>query len=768
MPRQLRFVINSMPNREGLMTAGQQSTIDESSLWKAQNLTSGLDGLISKRPGVRQWGHTLKEPDPATTRSSVVGANPRSYADFLAGLSGFTVTDGSATAKLVTTTNQGTLSTAVDSGSASESYQLDWITPTKATPSADSIQWSIRFLFRGGNLPAYTGGTVANTFSFRILGTDGNSQKEFAIFSGGLYYKNNSDDTYILIPNTVSVGEGGWHLVEITFEFTISSAKGDITVNIDDTFAGTVGANTVKDVPSTGTVVLRWEVEGSGGSGKQYNTRISTLMVNDVEVGAFKAQPVVAVFPFPHITVAGTSKVALVAAAGGYIYHDTNLEGAWRPLHIKVSQFVFFNPYRQTLIWADTNGSTTSKLIQWDGKLDPTTLDDAPPVRFFSEHQLRVLAAGDKRFPLRLYYSGDRQPNKYFSPSRDNVEDQFDVLIDAGYLEVHSKKGDEIVAIFGGYYGVALIWTKRGVWKFSGSGINSYRIDPIDLDTGCVGPQAIAQVGNDVWFISKQGIHSIIATEKFGNLETAFPSFAIQDLWGQDSASSLSINTQHIERSKLDYNPQQGLVYAALPLTGEVEPQNIFVYNRNSKKWHGPWTIDGTSMASGEISAPFLEVMLHGDAIGRIGYTDVHFKADFGTAYTFSMESALLNGRSATIGGKPLPPEVIGRKKSWKTLRLFLLPRGDWDYKVTWSADDKPEDSDTRSQLKETRTKVLDKDFRLDVDVLLSPEGLIIQEHKLDQRGINLSFLIDQTGLGEDFPIQGWQVEGILGDFEAN
>ena len=61
MPRQ-RYTISSMPLRAGLLTAGQQGTIPEQGLWEAKNCSSGLDGLLQKRPGLDQWGQTLKEP----------------------------------------------------------------------------------------------------------------------------------------------------------------------------------------------------------------------------------------------------------------------------------------------------------------------------------------------------------------------------------------------------------------------------------------------------------------------------------------------------------------------------------------------------------------------------------------------------------------------------------------------------------------------------------------------------------------------------------
>ena len=65
--KDMRMRIRAMPWRDGLATAGQQTSIPETSLWQAKNVTAGLDGLMSKRPGIEQWGQTLKVPDGSTS-----------------------------------------------------------------------------------------------------------------------------------------------------------------------------------------------------------------------------------------------------------------------------------------------------------------------------------------------------------------------------------------------------------------------------------------------------------------------------------------------------------------------------------------------------------------------------------------------------------------------------------------------------------------------------------------------------------------------------
>ena len=92
-----RLRINGMPARRGLLTAGQQSTIEETSLWQAKNTTAELDGLLSKRPGLSKWGQTLKLTDPDTAFDpDDATATKVNFDDFFRDLTKWTEDDQSA------------------------------------------------------------------------------------------------------------------------------------------------------------------------------------------------------------------------------------------------------------------------------------------------------------------------------------------------------------------------------------------------------------------------------------------------------------------------------------------------------------------------------------------------------------------------------------------------------------------------------------------------------------------------------------------------
>jgi len=739
-----------MPWRPGLSTAGQETTMPESELRVARNVGTDLDGMLRKRPGITQWGQTIKSPD--------VGATDSTQTDFQSFISTNTLTQNDASSGLITdTTANGVLTTSVPAGDSNKTF-----TESRVVTLSANTKWSLRFMFRGTNLPAYGSTTNANSFVVRAQGASG-SGKEFGIWSGGLYYKQASDNKYVLIDGSEFVGVGSWHSIEIQ-----CTVGGSTLVYVDEVLLSTLTTSTLDTASFTtanSAYELEWEVEGTAAAGTQYTTYISGLQYNDTATDPFTADTIVALQDFQYVTNSGAKVRVLLAAAGNYIYHDKNLDRAWRPLHPKQRSQVYFAPYRSTVCWSDNNGATQVSVWQWDGIAAPTLLDDAPPVRYLTEHQKRLCGWGDIANPRRFYYSGDRLPNVWFSPTPTNTEDEFDTLIDAGYIEIDSR-GVEVRAALGDFYGLAVLAGKEGFWKLAGNGPFSYQLSGLKVGTGISNARSFTQVGNDAWGIGTQGLVSLAATDQFGDLQANFPSLPIQDLWAPSDSSPNTINQTYIGESRLVHSPRSTAVYIAVPLAGDQSAQNIYVFNTTTQKFYGPWEIDAQALVVAEVASPVTEVVMVGGSSGQVGYLNALTLSDYtSSAIDFEMQTSAMNGRS-------LNPAYISLQKTWKTLRLFLLPRGHWEYAVTWWTDeDIVSGTTTRQQNMYTVPMyVIDKDLKLDIEpsnLLRTGGELMVAEIPLDKRGRSLTVSITQSTLDEDFLIQGMEIEGTVNGYEA-
>jgi len=743
------FTIPMMPLRNGLLTAGQQATIEETGLWRAENVSVALDGMLVKRPGVKQWGQTIKQPDVDATDSELTIT-----ADFLNGISSFTETDSSSTL-ISTTTNLGVLQTNVKQGTGGESYSLAYPVATLSTGS----EWSVRFLFSGANLPAYdAAGTDPDTFAFRVRAQQSTETgKEFAIWSGGIYYKADADDTYTLVAGSANAGTGKW----VTIEVQCDDAAGETNVYMDDVLLTSTALTSadLKDVALTGALdafEFIWEVPGQDptpANRAQYSTKIAMALYNDTISTPFTVRNVVAVTDFQYITLAGTKKRCLLAAAGDYIYHDNDLFNAWRPLQAKQYSDVYFTPYRRTMVWSDNNGAKIANIWQWNGYDDPDKLDTAPNLLFMTEHQQRLW--GVEKSSSRVYFSGDRKPNVWYNPSPDNIEDEFSEILDAGYIEIPMKKRDAVTAVFGDFHDRVLIFTRRSVWQVAGFGVTSYQRSNLTQAVGCVNSRGVTQIENDVWFISDQGVYAASTVEQFGDIKSQAKSGPIQDLWSEDKNRERRIAKNRLDDALLRYNPQQDLVYMGVALSGDTNIESIYVMHKPTGNWYGPWEIETGAMENIEVASPVIEVMMHGDTSGRVGVTDHGYRADYGVEYTMTIESAILTGRS-------IHPSLVGQNKSWHKVRVYYLPRGDWEYDVTFWADGRASQTQSKNQIGLQKQYVLDSDMRIDLDpdgLLKSGQEFSMDEILLDEYGYGLVYKIEQDGLGHDLPLQGIEVE---------
>jgi len=731
-----------MPSKLGLMIAGHQQDIPETALWRAKNVVSDTDGLMQKRPALTQWGQTLMQPDASATGSTITA-----IVDLLASVGSLIAVDTSA-GLITTNLDKSYLQFNVPVSAGSET--LTYYYPG----TSSSTKWGLRLSVQGTNLPAYTAAsTTPNSLTIRAIAAAGTG-KEFVLWSDGLYYKRASDNQYTLIEGTELLGQGAWKTIEIRCDDGANTL-----VYIDDLLVDTIASSLIKDVSLTAGALFEIAVRVPGASPtfESYNARVAMLMYNDTDDDPFIATPIVSTTDFVYQTAAGSTQHVVLVAAGNYIYLD-RMEQSWRPLLEKQRTNVFFTTYQRTLIWSDNDGGRQASVWQWDGLSAPELLDNAPNFVLMTEHQLR-LAGVDRDNPLMLLLSGDRKPNVYLDP--DNLtpdDDLFDTLLDAVAVPIPAKKSDVITAIWGDYYGSLIIWTTSSVWRLTGNGVFSYALSNISQSAGCVNAYSVAMVGNDLWFAGPEGIHSLQATDQFGDIQAQYPSAVIQSMWQQSNRSPLLVNQQLQDKTRMAHHRSRSLVYITLPIAGT----QVMAYNTATQQWLGPWDTESVALASVKLTTPITEVVFQGGSTGKVAYYDHNSKLDYRTTqYETVWEWAALNGRS-------LDSQFIGMMKTWRLLRLFYLPRGDFNYQANWYASiEEGYRSETHNQRESFPALSVDSEMRVDVDPdaqVYSSEELSVSEIDLDVRGYSLDFnIVDNDNLN----LLGFEVEFDADGYEA-
>lgn len=751
-----QLVIRNAPFRGGLVTAGQQSSIAENQLWKMENLSSEYDGMMQVRPGLSRWGHKIRALDTSETD------NLDFWEDFLMREQWAEV--DSTSGRMTFTEQDGFVQADMRPMPAGTGDWLYYRNVEGDETAPDSDKWGIRTYIKFQGLATGVPAVAEPVGYVTLTITAGaNSIRRLTFSEDGVYYQTGAT-AWSLVASSTAATDGAWHMLEITFDAATDLLS--ITVDSDDAVTATAAYDASFD---TGDLI-EFKLNTSDAI-SQYSLHLSSVIYTDAGADGFEDARVHDIIDYTETLSSGALKRYILVAAGDYIFTDRGMRKWWFPLQRVGFGRARFAKFRGKIIIFDydTQG-VVSTVTEWDGSV-LTSLSDMPYGRFAVEHRTRMWTAGDKRHPLRAYFSGSRQSNVWFSPDDDDNEETFDEVTQAGYIEIPGVGGTEITGFWGDYYGDLIIGTNKGTWRITGASPQSFSRQAVNLDVGPGGPDALTQFGNVLWMCGVQGVIDLSTSEQYGDIQTTLPSGAIQDLWTTLPNVNSAIDKTYIDKVRIAYDNPNGLVYLSIPeRDGGADASAVYVYNVNTQNWHGPWGIAATAVRAVDIESPVQQVVLIGTKDGDIGYVDYSIKADFGVGYTWTLETPMFDGRS-------LDSRLMPEMKTWKRLLLYVIPRGDWDFDAYWYTDADPEQKRLNiSQnvhnlpVLSSTSEVADNAFRLDTlsdGTLETAQMAGIIEIPLDARGRWLYIkLTGGSSDPEDFVMQGYEVQFEADGFE--
>src|SRR5690606_15198041 len=150
------------------------------------------------------------------------------------------------------------------------------------------------------------------------------------------------------------------------------------------------------------------------------------------------------------------------------------------------------------------------------------------------------------------------------------------------------------------------------VYAFTAESINRVRVagsaditvQTVNSSVGCIAHQSIRQVGNDLFFVSERGVHSLLATERYGDVEQEFLSAPIQRIWNR-------INPERLRQAWATYWKQRDLYILCIPARGTrglqssgnpavtwygLDQNFMLVLHVSSRRW-ALWDFPGTAIA---------------------------------------------------------------------------------------------------------------------------------------------------------------------------
>lgn len=348
-------------------------------------------------------------------------------------------------------------------------------------------------------------------------------------------------------------------------------------------------------------------------------------------------------------------------------------------------------------------------------------------------------AAGVPSNPSRLYYS-----------ALDNVEDWTGA--GTGSIDIDLNDGDNILG---------LASHKQRLWIFKGpnrgsisyitgsspTGTDAFARVPFTRGVPLSAQQTIVSFLNDLAWVSTRGIHSLSATEVFGDMKEGFLSFPIQKPFTEDLAlgsMNLSQGINHAWRGVLLWTVRQS-----------GQSSNNWVIGYDYRFTPGRFfLLNAYSAASLGISIHTNQPRLFSG--GYDGYVLRHDEADrniANVAYTAKVTLPFLHYGV---------PDLL-KQTAW--LRIGLVPQGTSNITVQWQND---EESSASAIVAQTGGAILGggSGFTLDTDTLagalysqryaLLPGSYRVQQLQFTQAGLNedmevhdLAVQLEPAGLSE-------------------
>lgn len=213
------------------------------------------------------------------------------------------------------------------------------------------------------------------------------------------------------------------------------------------------------------------------------------------------------------------------------------------------------------IFWTDSNEVGIS---MWDG-VDVSVITGSPLARFLTIHGTRLVASAISDVPDAIEFSDLLDGETWdFANQR---------------LRIGAGDGDPVVAHTSWQETGIVVFKRSSTWLIDANPQTEVAAMPIKLihsSIGCVAPKSIAQVGQDIWFLSMSGIQSVQKQLATSNNEITVPvSQPVQDIIRR-------IRWDHAHKSCAIFHNSRYMI--SVPVESN-DPDTVLVFNILTGGW---------------------------------------------------------------------------------------------------------------------------------------------------------------------------------------
>jgi hypothetical protein len=276
---------------------------------------------------------------------------------------------------------------------------------------------------------------------------------------------------------------------------------------------------------------------------------------------------------YEYVTLTGTSH--LIAVAGTDMLDFTPSTGSATALFtsLTIGQLMCFVTFKGLLIGC--NGIDTPK--KWDGANSVADLGGWAPIIAGITPGMPAIA---EIFSNRLVFSGDANyPSMIYLSELENAENFTPGVgaTSAGAIQVSPGDGEKITALKTLFLPnnneeLLIIFKERSTYLLSGNDPDSFSIQKISGEFGAVSHKSVILVGNQLMFLSPEGVTSLSTATTQGNITTGFLSNAIQP-------QIATLNRDALNGSFAVHLRHRQEIWWFVPDGSNTQNQTVLVYN---------------------------------------------------------------------------------------------------------------------------------------------------------------------------------------------
>lgn len=251
-------------------------------------------------------------------------------------------------------------------------------------------------------------------------------------------------------------------------------------------------------------------------------------------------------------------------------------------------------------------GSNFTGIKVWDGtSVSSITIDGVATPACLTKHGTRLVASAIPTKPDSIYFSALLDGSSWTGATT------------RGEIKIGNGSGDPIVGHMSWQDSGVLVCTRNATWLIDAPAndpstggamdISRFAIKLVHSSIGCVSRKTMAQVGQDIWFLSPAGVMSVQKQLATSNNQITIPaSLPVQDI---------------INRIRWDYAYKSTAVFynncyiLSIPVES-TEPNTIISYNTLTQSWT---TISGWN-ATCFLNQPYQggSRLLYGNTTGQV------------------------------------------------------------------------------------------------------------------------------------------------------